>query len=190
MNLYSLALFAHVCGVIGIFAGMGVWAFGVGALRHTQRVEQVRLLAKLITASSNLVVGSMLLLGVAGFYMAITVWGIQATWIIVATISFLLLAPIGLLVIEPRVRAIAREARDVPDGPLPQTLAVRTRDSLLGAGLSVYIAVLLGIVFLMIYKPPTDIALLTVAVAIALGALASIPLWRAPRSVRAARQPG
>jgi hypothetical protein len=190
MNLYSLALFAHVCGVIGIFAGMGVWVFGIGALRHSQRVEQARLLTTLITASSNLVVGSIVLVGVAGFYMAITVWGIQTTWIIVATVSFILLAPIGLLVIEPRVRAIAKQARDIPDGPLPQTLAVRVHDPSLGVGLSIYIAVLLDIVFLMTYKPPTDIALLTVAAAVALGTLASVPLWRAPKSARAMRQPG
>lgn len=188
MHLYTLALFAHVCGAIGIFAGLGVWVFGVAALRRAQCVEQVRLLATLITASSVLVVGGIVILGVAGFYMAVTVWGVRATWIIVATISFLLLAPGGLLILEPRVRVIATLARNAPDGSLPEKLAARTRDPLLGAGLSVYVACLFGIVFLMTNKPAPGAAVVAILVAVAVGLAMSAPLWwtrvrtRAPRA--------
>lgn len=178
VNLYTLALFAHVCGVIGIFAGMGVWAFSVAALRRAQRVEQARILSGLMVTSGNLVVGSILLLGIAGFYMAITVWGERATWIIVATISFVLLAPGGTLVIDPRVKAISRLARDTQDGPLPEALAVRTRDPMLATGLSVYIAVLVGIVFLMTTKPPVEESVVAMLIAVAVGAIVSLPLWR------------
>ena len=178
MNLYTLALFAHVCGVIGIFAGMGVWVFSVAALRRAQRVEQARILSGLMVVSGNLVVGSILLLGVAGFYMAITVWGERATWIIVATISFVLLAPGGALIIDPRVRAIARLARDAQDGPLPETLAARTRDPLLATGLSIYIAVLFGIVFLMTTKPPVEESVVAMLIAVVVGVILSLPLWR------------
>lgn len=158
MNVYALALFLHICGAIGIFAGLGVWGFGVAALRRAQRVEQARLLAALMTSSGNLVVGGVVLLGVvllgiAGFYMAVTVWGARATWIIVATISFALLAPGGLLALDPRVRAIANLAQTAQDGPLPEALAARTRDPLLATGLSMYVACLVGIVFVMTNKP-------------------------------------
>lgn len=183
MNLYMLALFAHVVGVIGIFAGLGVWIFGIWALRQAERVELVRLLTTLIAASSKLVVGGILVLGIAGLYMAITVWGGQATWIIVATITFLLLIPVGLLIIDPRVRAITTAARDLPDGPLPNALAARTHDPLLAAGLNVYIAILLGIVFIMTNKPATNVAILAAVVALALGLLVSLPLW-GPRARR------
>lgn len=184
MNLYMIALFAHVVGAIGIFAGMGVWHFGIRALRQVERVEQVRLLTTLITASTRLVIGGILVLGVAGFYMAITVWGIQATWIIVATLAFLLLIPTSLLIIDPRVRAITTAARGLPDGSQPDELARRTRDPLLAAGLNVYIAILLGIVFIMTNKPATNVAILAAVVALALGLLVSLPLWgtRARRS--------
>jgi len=188
MNFYTLALFAHVVGVIGIFTGLGVWIFGIWALRQAERVEPVRLLTTLIAASSRLVVGGILILGAAGLYMAITVWGSQATWIIVATITFLLLAPIGLLIIDPRVRAISRAASNLPDGPLSDALTACTRDPLLTAGLNLYVAALLGIVFIMINKPATTEAILSVVVAVALGLLVSLPLWSARARRGDARQ--
>jgi hypothetical protein len=188
VNLYMIALFAHVVGVIGIFAGMGVWLFGIRALRQIERVEQVRLLTTLIVASTRLVIGGILVLGIAGFYMAITVWGILTTWIIVATLTFVLLIPMSLLIIDPRVQAIATAARNLPDGPIPNELSVRTRDPLLAAGMNVYIAILLGIVFIMTNKPATNMAILAALVALALGLLVSLPLW-SPRARRySARQ--
>lgn len=178
MQPYTLALFAHVCGAIGVFAGLSVWGFGVAALRRAQQVEQVRLLASVIKAAGNLVVGSIVLLGVAGFYMAVTVWGERPIWIIVATIGFVLLTPLGLLILDPRVRVIAKRAHEAQDGPLPHALAARTRDPLLATGLSVYIACLVGIVFLMTNKPAEEESIAAMIIAVALGALVSVPAWR------------
>ncbi len=110
MTLYTLALFIHIVGAIGTFIGVSVWLFTAMALRRAQSVGQVRALSGLIQPSGILTIVSILLLGVAGFYMAITVWGERATWIIVATIGFLLLAPFGAFVIDPRLRALARAA--------------------------------------------------------------------------------
>jgi uncharacterized membrane protein len=181
MSLYTLALFVHVCGALGLFAGLGALLFGAAALQRAQRVEQVRMLAMLITVSGNLTAISIVILGIAGFSMAVTVWGIRATWIIVATISFVPLLPGSLLVINPRVRAIARQAREAPDGLLPKGLALRVRDPLLVTGLSVYVACLFGIVFLMTNKPPLATSLVVMMVALALGLALGVPLWLAAR---------
>lgn len=177
MNLYTLVLFFHVSGAIGLFAGLGALLFGVAALRRAQHVEQVRVLATLVIVTGNLAAGSIVILGIAGVYMALTVWGIRATWIIVATVSFVLLAPGALLIIDPRTRAIAKLAREAPDGPLPETLIECTRDPVLGAGLIVYVACLFGIVFLMINKPSLAISVVVMLIAVAIGMLASLPLW-------------
>ncbi|HEY7832782.1 MAG TPA: DUF2269 family protein [Ktedonobacterales bacterium] len=182
MNLYTLALFVHVLGVIGIFAGLGVWLFGLAALGRMQHVEQVRAIAGVVTAAGYLVVGSLLPLGVGGFYMALTTWGLRATWIIVATVSFILLAPAGAVVIDPRVRAIGLQARAAPDGPLPAELAKRTHDPILGIGLHVYIAVLLGIVYLMTTKPALAPSIVAMVVAVAIGLASGVFLWWASRS--------
>src|SRR5215831_12330286 len=112
----------------------------------------------MFAASSNLVVGSIVMLGIAGFCMAITVWSVQATWIVVATGSFLLLIPLGLLIIGPRLRVIDREAREAAAGPLPEVLAKRTCHPALALALAVYLSLLLGIVFLMTANSPPHAA--------------------------------
>ncbi len=39
MSLYTIALFLHVSGAIGAFAGIGIWLFGLSALRRARCVE-------------------------------------------------------------------------------------------------------------------------------------------------------
>jgi hypothetical protein len=182
MTTYTLALFVHIVGAIGVFIGVSVWLLAALALRRAQSVGQVRALTSLIQPSGVVTIISILLLGVAGFYMAITVWGERATWIIVATISFLLLAPFGAVVIDRRLRALAKAAATALDGPLPTSLATRVRDPLLGIGLSVYIAVLLGIVFLMTTKPTLFDSIIAMVLATALGLAAGLLLWWATRA--------
>jgi hypothetical protein len=182
MSIYSLVLFAHIVGAIGTFVGVGVWLFAALALRRAQTVGQVRALTSLIQPSGVLAIMSILLLGVAGFYMGITVWGERATWIIVATISFVLLAPFGVFIIDPRLRAVAKAAADVPYGPLPDALAARARDPIVGIGLSLYICVLLGIVFLMTTKPSTGDSIRAMVVATVLGLASGSLLWWATRT--------
>jgi hypothetical protein len=177
MSVYTLALFVHIVGAIGVFIGVSVWLFAAVALRRARSVEQMRALTSLLQPSGVLAIVSILLLGVAGFYMAITVWGEHATWIIVATISFLLLAPFGAFVIDPRLRSLGKAAATVPVGPLPASLAARAQDPLVGFGLSVYIVVLLGIVYLMTNKPPLVDSIIAMVVASALGLAAGLLLW-------------
>jgi uncharacterized membrane protein len=189
MNLFTLALFVHICGAIGIFGSLGAMVFGAVALRGAQRTEDVRLLTRLINIAGNVAAVCIVVLGIAGFYMAATVWGVGATWIIVATISFILLAPFGLLVIDPRVRSIAKQARGAADGPLPDALArgARVQGRMLEMFLSVYIAWLLGIVFLMTNKPATGDAVLVMFIAGIVGLLTS-QLWRLRAKNRTPRQ--
>jgi hypothetical protein len=182
--MYALALFAHVVGAIGTFIGVSIWLFSAEALRRARRVEQVRTLTSLIQPSGVVAIVSILLLGVAGVYMAVTAWGEQATWIAVATIGFLLLAPFGAFVIDPRLRAIARAAAAVPDGPLPATLTTRTHDPLVGIGLYTYVSVLLGIVYLMTTKPALATSILSMVIATMFGLAVGLLLWWAERSNR------
>jgi hypothetical protein len=184
MSLYTLALFLHIVGAIGTFIGVGIWLFVAVALRRAQQVAQVRAITGLIQPSGVLAVGSILLLGVAGLYMAITVWGEHATWIIVATISFLLLAPFGLFLIDPRLRAVGKLAAASPDGVLPPAVAARTRDPLVGVGLCTYVSVLLGIVFLMTTKPALEMSILAIVVATVVGLIAGLLLWLATHTGR------
>jgi len=106
MSLYTVALFLHVSGAIGAFVSLGVWVFGLAVLRRAKRVEQVRALAWLIIVASPLMVLSVLLLGLAGFEMALSTWGILTPWITVSLVSVVFIGPIGAFVLDPRMRTI------------------------------------------------------------------------------------
>jgi hypothetical protein len=181
MSLYTLALFVHVSGAIGAFVSLGIWLFGLAALRRARRVEQVRAIAWLVIVASPLMVVSVLLLGLAGFAMALSTWGLLTPWIAVSLVIVVLIGPIGAFVLDPRMRTILAEAQEVPDGPLPDHLHTRTHDPILGTAASTLTTLLLGIVFLMTTKPEPFIALLVMGIALVLGLLVSLPVWSAAR---------
>jgi hypothetical protein len=182
MNLYHIALFLHVSGVIGIWITLGIWLFGLATLRRAQRVEQVRALAWLIVVASPWMLINLALLGVAGFYMALSVWGLRTDWIAVSLGSMLLIAPIGAFVLDRRMHTILDQAREAADGPLPSALAARVRDPLLATGAQTMAAVLLGNVFLMTTKPIFMVAILVMGGALLLGVLSGLPArWGASR---------
>lgn len=58
----ELTLCAHVRDDVGVFAGLSVWSFGLVTLRRAQRVEQARFLAAVITASSSLAMGGVVII--------------------------------------------------------------------------------------------------------------------------------
>jgi len=181
MRLYTLALFVHVSGAIGTFVNLGIWLFGLAALRRATQVEQVRALAWLVIIASPLMVISVLLLGLAGFEMALSTWGLSTPWIAVSLVIVVLIAPVGAFVLDPRMRTIFTEAQAAPDGPLPDHLHTRTHDPILGTAASILITLLLGIVFLMTTKPELFMAILVMGVALFLGLLVSLPIWSASR---------
>jgi hypothetical protein len=179
MNLYTLALFLHVSGAIGAFVSLGIWLFGLAALRRAQRVEQVRVIAWLIILASPLMVLSVLLIGLAGFQMALTTWGLQTPWIAVALIGVVLLAPIGPFVLDLRMRTIRTMIGKEADGPLPAALDQRIHDPILGTAAQTQATALLGIVFLMTTKPSLAISILVMSVAFSLGLISGVPHWYA-----------
>src|SRR5436305_10775658 len=130
MSLYTLALFLHVCGAIGAFVSLGIWLFGLSALRRARHVEQVRAIAWLIIIASPLMLFSVLLIGVAGLEMALSAWGLQTPCIAVALVSFVLMAPIGPFVLDLRMRSIIAMAGMATEGPLHDALVQRTHDSI------------------------------------------------------------
>jgi hypothetical protein len=177
-TLYRLMLFAHVLGMIGFFMALGVYVFGLAALRRARRVEQVRAICRMIFLTDAVAVMGILLLAAAGLSMALTTWNLRTGWIAVAIASFILIAPIGPLIVERRLHAMDAMARAAEDGPVSDALARRLSDPVIGAALAGLIALLLGIVFLMTTKPVSLAeAIIPMLVALAAGLALGAPLW-------------
>jgi hypothetical protein len=175
MSLYRLLLFVHVCGAIGLFIGMGIWLFGITAIGRAARVEQVRTLASLMLMARLAVPAGAFVVIAAGLAMTQIAWGLRTGWIAVALGSLVIIGPIGTWVIDPKVRAVATLAQNLPDGPLPAPLAERTHDRVLRLALYTMTAMLFGIVFLMTTKPALTSALGAMVVSALLGFASGVP---------------
>jgi hypothetical protein len=179
MNLYNIVLFLHIGGDIGLFIGLGIQWLGLATLRRVNRVEQARGVTRLINIANPMGTASALLTIASGLYMALTVWGIQTGWILVALVSLVALIPPAIgLVIEPRLRAITAAVQEEPDGALSAALTRRINDPLLGTALQTMAALLVGIVYLMTNKPALNGAILAIVIAVLAGLASSLPLWR------------
>jgi hypothetical protein len=178
MSIYTILLFLHVSGDIGLFIGLGTQLISLAALRRVNGPEQARAIAGLLAIADPIGVVSALLTIASGLYMAITVWGLHTSWIAAALGSIILfIAPVIGLVLEPRTRAIVSATRQAPDGPLPGSFYAHTNDPVLGTALQTMVFLLLGIVFLMTNKPAWAGAVITIVIALLTGLVSSAPLW-------------
>ncbi|HEY8767018.1 MAG TPA: hypothetical protein VIP09_07120, partial [Dehalococcoidia bacterium] len=86
---------------------------------HISVIDVVTMIGIILTAAT-------------GLYMA-TSWGFGRGWVEAAIASFALMAPVGPLVINPRLQAIGRAADAAEPGPLDGSLVMRTHDLCLPA---------------------------------------------------------
>lgn len=181
MSLYTVALFVHLAGVIVGVGGVGAWLFALMGVRAAHTVGQVRALLALYALAGNVALGGVLLIVVGGLYMALstTLW--QSAWLIVATISFVLVAGAGGSLLGRRIQALSKAAAEAPEGPPSAALVAQMRDPFTGVALNTYLAVLFGIVFLMSIKPALVWSVVVVLIAAALGVLSGLPLLRTAR---------
>lgn len=180
MSRYSIDVFLHIAGAIAIFVGYGSLTFAVVAIRRSTRSEQVQAIASTLLATRKvglerisaidvIVIAGVLMIAGTGLDMATTLHLIQAPWIDVAVGSFLLLAPMGPLVINPRLHQIADTAHREASGPISVALSGPSRDPVLLAALGASTGILIGVVFLMTTKPDLVASITAVAVALAAG---------------------
>ncbi|HVD01661.1 MAG TPA: hypothetical protein VNG93_11030, partial [Candidatus Dormibacteraeota bacterium] len=112
------------------------------------------------------------------------IWGFGRGWVEAAIASFALMAPVGPLVINPRLQAIGRAADAATAGPLDRSLLARTHAPLLSGAVLSLTAWLLGIVFLMTNKPSLAASTIAMVIALALGLGASLSIWYLDRAKR------
>jgi hypothetical protein len=87
----------------------------------------------------------------------------------VAIATFLVMAPIGPLVINPRLHAVARAASGEAMGKVPGQLDNLLHDTVLTMALRLSLAVLVGLAFLMTVKPSLLWSVLVILLALVIG---------------------
>jgi hypothetical protein len=181
MSLYSISLFLHIVGALGIFAAIGLEWAGLANLRRATDTTQVREWVRLLAAPRAVGGPAALLVLVSGIHMSATRWGAQG-WILVALGGMVLIAALGGAIGGRRVPAIVRELPSA-SGPVSATLRRRLDDPALTLSLRVRASLFLGIVFLMSNRPSWVGALAAMGIAVVLGVAASMPAMNGVRRV-------
>jgi hypothetical protein len=179
MTFYSIALFLHIVGALGLFVALGLELLSLLYLRRATTTEQAREWLSaygLLRWVGPISMGTILL---PGFYMMATTWG-GVAWIGIALAATILLAVIGALT-GSRMAAIGR-AVPTESGSLSPAFRQRLHDPFLLVSTQTRVAIALGIVFLMTVKPGLGGTLLTIGVAIILGLASTWPMWSRGRT--------
>ena len=181
MSRYSIALFLHIVGALGLFAALGLEWTSLRQLRRATTVEQVRAWFDVLGLVRRIGPASLAAILLPGFYLMAAAWG-WTGWIVVALAGMGLLAALGALNGVP-LAALGRELT-MHQGALAAPVRERLQHPRFVASIQTRVALVLGIVFLMTVKPDLGGALLTIGVAVVLGLGASVPAWRRERARR------
>jgi Predicted integral membrane protein (DUF2269) len=194
MSVYTLALFAHLLGVLRLFIGMGLqWTITL-RLRRARTVAQVREWSSLIGGVGKLGVASGALLLVAGIYMTAIAWSMTTPWIVVSLAAMLFMIVLGMGVTTRRLKAVQRMAAmaEARAAAIPPELRRQIDDPLLWISAQLAGGTALGIVVLMTNKPGLGGSLFALAVALVLGGVVggvSVKRRRNPRATQSVSIP-
>jgi hypothetical protein len=167
MNYYSIALFLHIVGALGVFVSLALEWVNLQQLQRLTTAEQVGEWFKGSARGRWLAGISFLLILIPGFYMTAMAWG-GAMWISVALGALVLMGALGGILTGPRMAAIKKSIA-TENGPTSSDLYRLLHHPLLWVSLQTRVGIALGIVFLMSVKPALTGSLITLAVAIVLG---------------------
>jgi hypothetical protein len=181
MSLYSVAVFLHIVGALGLFAALGLEWAGLQNLRRSVTTDHAREWMKQLTGLRLVERPSTLALLVTGIYMA-AVTGGHRPWIGLGLVGLVVIAALGGLLTNRRLRTVGR-VLPKEDGPVAAALARQLADPILRLSASLRTTLALGIVFIMSTKPDRVGVLSALGIALALGLAAGLPaVIRRPRA--------
>lgn len=166
MAFYTIALFLHITGALGVFAGLALDGVALAGMRRATTAEQAREwfgIYRLLQRAGPI---SVALLLVFGLYLAAVAWG-PTPWIAFGFFGLIAIAALGGFS-GVRLGRIAAATMGRP-GPLP----VETREALQSVAFTVSLrarlALVFAIVLLMTAKPDVLASSIIIVLALAFG---------------------
>ncbi|HKY61158.1 MAG TPA: hypothetical protein VJP59_09115 [Gemmatimonadota bacterium] len=171
--LYSVALFLHVLGVLGLFVALGLEWTSLRCLSRAANAAEARAWFGLFPVLRRIYPWSFVAILVTGIYMMAVGWGARA-WIAVGLLGMLAIPALGSAMTARRIRAtgpVISEAQGVLDEPARARLA----DPVLHLSLRLRMGLAVGIVFLMTVKPDWIGSVVAIVAFTGAGALSARP---------------
>jgi hypothetical protein len=176
MSIFSIALFLHIVGALGVSVALGLEWIGLSQIRRSTVPQQIRAILGLVKSTTRFGFISMLTTFITGIYMVLTAVG-WVPWILVVIGALMLAMVVARGLTAPRMAAIGR-ALATEKGPVSQTFHNLVNDPTLWISVQTRVAIVLAIIFLKIATPDLGRSLLTIGVAIVLGFVSALPKLR------------
>lgn len=180
MTIFSIALFLHIVGALGVFVALSLEWTALRQVRSANLPEQIRPWMGILKSSNKVGFPAMLATVITGFYMVLNGLG-WVPWILVVIGALILVIALTRALTAPGMAAIGR-ALVKENGPISQIFQNLVNDPILWISIQTRIAIVLGIVLLKISKPDLGGSLLTIGVAIVLGIASALPRFRMARA--------
>lgn len=177
MTAYSLALFTHFLGLVGLFVGYGLEWTATSLLCRSVSSDQVRDWLRIYRLSTPISGPGLLILIISGGYMASVTGSMKQGWMSASLLGIIFALGIGFVFVLPRIRTI-RAALPETNVALPHPQLARVKDPMLLTFIRVRFLLALGIVLLMTVKTETLATSLFILLgAIVVGLLCAASSW-------------
>jgi hypothetical protein len=182
MTMRSIALFAHVLGMLALFVALAVEWLSVELLRTVDQVGPSAFATTLLRQLPRITGVAVALILFSGIDLAVQFGLLRSPWVGVSFAAMVLMAGIGGAALRPLLRTI-RSSSDANG-----TLARQASNTSLRVSFRARVGVALGIVYLMVAKPDLLESALIVTLALAVGAIGGIvPARSSPMTQRTSR---
>lgn len=176
MNTFSIALFLHIVGALGVSVALGLEWIGLSQIRRATVPEEIRAILKVVKTTTRFGFVSMLSTVITGIYMVLAALG-WVPWILVVIAALVLVIVLTRVLTAPRMAAIG-QALAMEKGSVSQAFHDLMKDPILWISIQTRVAIVLGIIFIKVATPELGGSLLTIGVAIVLGIASALPMRR------------
>ena len=180
MNIFSIALFLHIVGALGLSVALGLEWIGLSQACKSTASEEIRAILRVVQSTTRFGFISMSSTVITGIYMLLAAVGLTA-WLLIVTGALVLVIVLTRALTAPRM-AVIGQTLAMEKGPVSQTFQNLLKDPILWISIQTRVALVLGIIFLKIAKPDLVGSLLTIGVAIVLGVASALPMSRRVRT--------
>jgi len=185
---YTLALFVHILGAIGLFVAVSLIVVAFVRMRQALTLEQVREWAMVANLAGKSMIFISLLILAPALYMVISAWGFATPWVMASLITFVGLAIMGAAMNGRNIERIVVLAQAASPDLIPDELRARLFAPQLWLSEGIRLMLLFGILGLMIIKPDMLFSILVLIGMLILGIVLGTIAQRLPGRISQKQQ--
>jgi len=180
---YTLALFVHILGAIGLFVAVSLIVIAFVYMRQASTLERVREWASVANVAGKSMIFLSLIILASALYMVILAWGFTIPWVMAALITFVVLAIMGATLNGRTIERVVAMARAAEPGRVPDELRTQLLAPRLWLVEAIRLALLVGILCLMTIKPDMLFSWLILVGMLLLGIILGVLVQLSPRQL-------